>query len=89
MDMGYLSKPREQILSISHLVLEGEFAQECYFDLINVELPLALLLYHFDWKLPNGMKHEELDMTESFGVTVRRKDDLQVIPIAYHDPESI
>ncbi|XP_048319426.1 cytochrome P450 71D9-like [Ziziphus jujuba] len=56
------------------------------FGLINIELPLALLLYHFDWKLPSGMKHEGLDMTESFGITVRRKDDLQVIPIAYHDP---
>jgi len=53
------------------------------FGLINVELPLAMLLYHFDWKLPNGTKHEDLDMTESLGVTVRRKDDLQLIPIAY------
>ena len=52
------------------------------FGLINIELPLAMLLYHFDWKLPNGLKHEELDMTESFGVTVRRKDDLHLIPIA-------
>jgi cytochrome P450 len=54
------------------------------FGLINVELPLALLLYHFDWKLPNGMKHEDLDMTESFSITVRRKCHLHVIPIAYH-----
>ncbi|XP_024027171.1 cytochrome P450 71D11 [Morus notabilis] len=53
------------------------------FGLINVELLLAMFLYHFDWKLPNGMKHEDLDMTESLGVTVRRKDDLHLIPIAY------
>ena len=50
--------------------------------LINVELALAYLLYHFDWELPNGMKSEDLNMTEQFGVTVRRKDDLHLIPIA-------
>ncbi|KAK7310355.1 hypothetical protein RJT34_07817 [Clitoria ternatea] len=53
------------------------------FGLINVELALAFLLYHFDWKLPNKMKGENLDMTEQFGVTVRRKDDLYLIPIIY------
>ncbi|XP_062078754.1 cytochrome P450 71D11-like [Humulus lupulus] len=58
------------------------------FGLINVELPLAYLLYHFDWKLPNGMKHENLDMTEFFGVTMRRKDDLYLIPTIY-DQSSI
>ncbi|XP_024029898.1 cytochrome P450 71D11 [Morus notabilis] len=53
------------------------------FGVINIELPLAMLLYHFDWKLPNGRKHEDLDMTESFGGTIRRKDDLHLVPIAY------
>ncbi|XP_045831742.1 cytochrome P450 71D10-like [Trifolium pratense] len=51
------------------------------FAMPNLELPLAQLLYHFDWKLPNKMKNEELDMTESFGITLRRKNDLCVIPI--------
>jgi len=50
------------------------------FGLINVELALALMLYHFDWRLPNGMKGEDLDMTEQFGATVKRKDDLYLIP---------
>ncbi|KAK2985479.1 hypothetical protein RJ640_004330 [Escallonia rubra] len=50
----------------------------------NVELPLAHLLYHFDWELPNGMKKEELDMTEVLGMTIRRKHDLYLIPIPYH-----
>ncbi|TXG67929.1 hypothetical protein EZV62_009204 [Acer yangbiense] len=54
------------------------------FGLANVELPLAILLYHFDWLLRDGMKHEDLDMTEAFGLSVRRKDDLCVIPISYH-----
>ncbi|XWS27749.1 hypothetical protein CRYUN_Cryun25bG0007400 [Craigia yunnanensis] len=39
------------------------------FTLPNIELPLAKLLYHFDWKLPSEMKCEDLDMTESFGLT--------------------
>ncbi|PPR99248.1 hypothetical protein GOBAR_AA21417 [Gossypium barbadense] len=54
-----------------------------------VELSLAQLLYHFDWKLPNGMKNEDLDMTETFGATSRRKRDLRLIPIPYHPPSSI
>ncbi|XP_020237503.2 cytochrome P450 71D11 [Cajanus cajan] len=52
------------------------------FGLMNVELTLALLLYHFDWKLPNGMKNEDLDMTEEFKVTIRRKEDLYLIPVS-------
>uniref|UniRef100_A0A0D3GNP2 Cytochrome P450 n=1 Tax=Oryza barthii TaxID=65489 RepID=A0A0D3GNP2_9ORYZ len=28
--------------------------------LANIELALANLLYHFDWKLPNGMLHKDL-----------------------------
>lgn len=54
------------------------------FGLANVEFQLAMLLYHFDWKLPNGMRNEDLDMAESFGLTVRRKDDLCLIPIPLH-----
>ncbi|KHM99029.1 Cytochrome P450 71D11 [Glycine soja] len=50
------------------------------FGLVNVEVALAFLLYHFDWKLPNRMKTEDLDMTEQFGLTVKRKKDLYLIP---------
>ncbi|TKY47005.1 flavonoid 6-hydroxylase [Spatholobus suberectus] len=50
------------------------------FGLSNVEYALAMLMYHFDWKLPNEMKNEDLDMTEIFGITVIRKDDLYLIP---------
>uniref|UniRef100_A0A803Q7X8 Cytochrome P450 n=1 Tax=Cannabis sativa TaxID=3483 RepID=A0A803Q7X8_CANSA len=50
------------------------------FGLINVELPLAYLLYHFNWNLPNKMNHENLDMTEFVGASVSRRDDLYLIP---------
>ncbi|XP_045826991.1 cytochrome P450 71D11-like [Trifolium pratense] len=53
------------------------------YGMANVELTLALLLFHFDWKLPNGMKSDDLDMTELFGASVIRKDDLYLIPISY------
>ncbi|XVF77232.1 hypothetical protein PTKIN_Ptkin14bG0026200 [Pterospermum kingtungense] len=51
------------------------------FALPNIELPLAKLLYHFDWKLPNGMRPEDLDLAEAFGATARRKDDLILVPM--------
>jgi len=53
------------------------------YGMANVELALALLLYHFDWELPNGMKNEDLDMTELFGAALVKKDDLCLIPIIY------
>ncbi|KAE9604211.1 hypothetical protein Lal_00001779 [Lupinus albus] len=49
----------------------------------NLELALAQLLYHFDWKLPNEMKSEEIDMTESIGMSVKKKNDLCLIPIIH------
>ncbi|EOY04502.1 Cytochrome P450, putative [Theobroma cacao] len=54
------------------------------FALSNIELPIAQLLYHFDWKLPHGMKPEELDMTEALGLSIRRRHELFAIPIPYH-----
>ena len=42
------------------------------------------MLFHFDWKKPNGNKADELDMIESFGLDVRRKHDLWLVPTTYH-----
>ncbi|XP_059669713.1 desmethyl-deoxy-podophyllotoxin synthase-like [Cornus florida] len=53
------------------------------FGIASVVLPLANLLYHFDWKLPEGEKQEDLDMTEAYGAAISKKRDLCVIPIAY------
>ncbi|ERM96752.1 hypothetical protein AMTR_s05343p00003150 [Amborella trichopoda] len=38
-----------------------------------IELALANLLLCFDWALPNGMNHKDLDMTEDSGLTVHKK----------------
>ncbi|KAM3360308.1 hypothetical protein P3S68_020020 [Capsicum galapagoense] len=46
------------------------------FGLANVYLPLAQLLYHFDWKLPIGMEPSDLVLTESAGVTSSLKNVL-------------
>lgn len=53
------------------------------FGLANIELPLASLLYHFDWKLADGTDNKYLDMTEAFGVIVGRRSDLILIPTVY------
>ncbi|KAG5611346.1 hypothetical protein H5410_022627 [Solanum commersonii] len=49
----------------------------------NVYLPLAQLLYHFDWKLPTGMEARDLDLTELSGITAARKGDLYLIATPY------
>ncbi|KAF7848806.1 hypothetical protein BT93_L1552 [Corymbia citriodora subsp. variegata] len=49
------------------------------FGIANIELPLAQLLYHFDWSLADGVKAQDLDMSESFGITSRRKTPLIMV----------
>ncbi|XP_015159613.1 premnaspirodiene oxygenase-like [Solanum tuberosum] len=43
------------------------------FGLSNVELPLAQLIYYFNWKMPDGMKPEDVDVTETPGASCSRK----------------
>ncbi|KDP25063.1 hypothetical protein JCGZ_22598 [Jatropha curcas] len=50
----------------------------------NIELILAQLLYHFNWELPGKAKPETLDMSESFGLAVKRKVELNLIPTAFN-----
>ncbi|XP_048561620.1 indole-2-monooxygenase-like isoform X1 [Triticum urartu] len=46
----------------------------------NAELMLANIVCHFDWELPPGVERKDIDMTEVFGLTVRRKEKLLLIP---------
>ncbi|WCJ19580.1 Cytochrome P450 726A27 [Euphorbia peplus] len=45
----------------------------------NVELFLANLLYHFDWKIDG----DDFDMTEAYAGSLKRKTDLKLIPILF------
>nr|AYM55621.1 cytochrome p450 [Croton stellatopilosus] len=49
-----------------------------------VESVLANLLYHFDWKLANGLEPHQLDMSESSGASARRNKELYLIPSPYN-----
>ncbi|WCJ37099.1 cytochrome P450 family 71 subfamily B polypeptide 2 [Euphorbia peplus] len=49
----------------------------------NVELMIAHMLYHFDWKMPDEAKSESIDMSESFGLAIKRKTNLILVPIPY------
>ncbi|CAH9073131.1 unnamed protein product [Cuscuta europaea] len=58
------------------------------FSVPLVELTLANLLYRFDWKLPEGMAVEEIDMEETFGITVHKKAPLSLLALIISTPTS-
>ena len=46
-------------------------------------LPLMLgsLIQAFDWKLVDGVKPEDLNMEDKFGITLQRAHPLRAVPI--------
>ncbi|KAA8520550.1 hypothetical protein F0562_014806 [Nyssa sinensis] len=46
-----------------------------------VHLVLASLLHSFDWKLEEGMKPEDIDMSDKTGLTLQKAMPLKAIPI--------
>ncbi|RCV30519.1 hypothetical protein SETIT_6G101900v2 [Setaria italica] len=53
------------------------------FGLITLELIVARLLYYIDWRLPNGMRSDEIDMDILMGATLRRKNQLHLVASPY------
>ncbi|XP_072149051.1 5-epiaristolochene 1,3-dihydroxylase [Setaria viridis] len=61
------------------------------FALANIELNLATLIFHFDWKFPAGVMPGDVDLTEEMGITVRPKRDLYMhasvrVPLPAREP---
>lgn len=54
------------------------------FSIAIIELALANLVNQFDWKLPDGMTIETLDMIESPGLTTRKKQELNLVAKSYY-----
>ncbi|KAL5205432.1 hypothetical protein ABZP36_033641 [Zizania latifolia] len=48
------------------------------FALATVQVSLASLLYHFEWALPAGVRAEDVNLDESFGLATRKKEPLFV-----------
>lgn len=53
------------------------------FGLATLEIALARLLYHFDWALPSGIRADDVDLTEIFGLATRKKTPLLLVPTAH------
>ncbi|PSR86236.1 4-hydroxyphenylacetaldehyde oxime monooxygenase [Actinidia chinensis var. chinensis] len=49
-----------------------------------VEFTLANLLHCFDWKIPSGMKREQISLEEEAGLTVHKKLPLYLVPEKYN-----
>ncbi|OEL26491.1 Ent-cassadiene C2-hydroxylase [Dichanthelium oligosanthes] len=47
----------------------------------NIELALASLLYHFDWKLPKGTGPKDVDVWEGTGLIASKNTSLMLHPV--------
>lgn len=45
-----------------------------------LEVPYANLLYKFDFKLPNGMKPDEINMDVMTGLAMHKAEHLMLVP---------
>ncbi|WVZ53701.1 hypothetical protein U9M48_004606 [Paspalum notatum var. saurae] len=52
----------------------------------NIELALASLLYHFDWKLPHGIGPRDVDVSEAPGLVAGKKTSLVLRPVTRIPP---
>ncbi|RCV34375.1 hypothetical protein SETIT_7G155100v2 [Setaria italica] len=50
------------------------------FAVATVEVMLANLVHRFDWELPPGKEGRDIDMSQVFGLVVRRKEKLLLVP---------
>ncbi|KAL9228375.1 hypothetical protein vseg_003964 [Gypsophila vaccaria] len=55
----------------------------------SMELLLANLVNSFDWELPVNVKPKSLDMTETSGVVIHRRDPLLVIATPFHSAHRV
>ncbi|KAJ8460623.1 hypothetical protein OPV22_033549 [Ensete ventricosum] len=46
-----------------------------------VQTMAATLVHGFDWRLPAGMRQENLDMEEAYGLTLQRAAPLMAYPV--------
>ncbi|XP_054782335.1 cytochrome P450 76C2-like isoform X2 [Prosopis cineraria] len=42
---------------------------------------LASLTYHFDWKVPDGLKLEDMDMSQNYGILLHKAQPLRAVPV--------
>ncbi|GMH01222.1 hypothetical protein Nepgr_003061 [Nepenthes gracilis] len=50
---------------------------------VTIELALAHLLHRFDWELPSGVRAEDLDLNEVFGISMHKVTDLILVAKPY------